>query len=61
MSEPIWEDGEPANIEAALADAYEWLAVLRKVGAMRSVPNLDVDAMQRLSRCMDSLRKFVDG
>ena len=54
--DPIWEEGEPANLLAAGEDAHAWLSWLHQhASAVRMKP----DDKLRLERCMGSLQSFL--
>ena len=58
-----WVDGEPANLEAAAADALEWLHLLHERGVVQAVwPHaLDKPGVEaRLGNCIQALRTWVD-
>jgi hypothetical protein len=52
-----WDDGEPANLLAAGADAYEWLKYLQARSKLLKMTTADWD---KLDRCMAALRSFVE-
>lgn len=51
-----WEDGEPANLEAAAEGAYEWLVYLQ---AGSKALRMSVEDWDSLDRCMEALRGFM--
>jgi hypothetical protein len=53
----LWgEDGNPLNVEGAIADALEWLDDLRKLRMIRR----DVDAEAALRRSIGCLAAYGD-
>lgn len=59
---PVWTDGEPANLEAAATDAYEWLVWFRThlpdaFPAWRHSRHDEHRA--RLGRCIRALRAHL--
>lgn len=55
-NDPVWTDGEPANLEAAAADALEWLHFFigRPVGLIYSSAKRD-----QLSAAISALERFL--
>ncbi|MGE0295033.1 MAG: hypothetical protein AB7P97_22015 [Hyphomonadaceae bacterium] len=55
-NDPVWIDGEPANLEAAAADALEWLHFFigRPVGLIYSSAKRD-----QLSAAISALERFL--
>ena len=51
-----WQDGEPANLEAAAADAYEWLKYLQARGMKLY---MSTDEWNKLDSCMIALHAFM--
>lgn len=52
----IWHDGEPANLEAAAEDAYQWLAFTQSRAPLLKMSAQDWDS---LDRCMEAIRGFL--
>jgi hypothetical protein len=54
--DPIWADGEPANLLAAGLDAYAWLSWLQQHARAFLMKQED---QERLDCCMVALRSFL--
>jgi hypothetical protein len=53
MTEPLWENGEPTNLEAAALDSLEWLRVAQRLLILRD------EDRERLKRAIAALEKFL--
>jgi hypothetical protein len=57
MSAAVWDEaGQPLNVEAAIADAIEWLLYLRKLPAVRR----DADQCEALAASVACLAAYGD-
>ena len=53
MTQPIFHDGAPLNLEAAALDSLEWLRVTQRLLILRS------EARERLERAIAALESFL--
>ena len=56
MSDPQWnEDGEPSNLEAAVADAGMWLELMERFVIKGKWGFSQPDSLERLRACRNSM------
>lgn len=61
---PEWNNGGPINLTAAALDSLEWLLLMRRLLASESSAagmseQLRRDAIERLDRCIASLKHYT--
>lgn len=57
---PLWSDsGHPVNLQAAAADAFEWLAVLDRLVTAGEVQLGANGTRAQLRGCKSALKRFV--
>lgn len=54
-----WLDGEPQNLQAAAADADEWLALIERLHAAGRWQFSESDSRYKLACCRDALQRFL--
>ena len=59
MSRPKWEDGEPANLEAAASDALEWLRLIERCVSARHWSFTQSDSAHKLMTCQARLEHWL--
>jgi hypothetical protein len=57
---PEWQDGEPANLAAAAADAGVWLGLIESCVQSGAWHFGRPDSMAKLQGCRAALRKHLD-
>jgi hypothetical protein len=56
---PRWHAGEPANIQAALADADQWLLLIELLHTAGKLPFSDPASTAKLAASRAALRRFL--
>lgn len=54
---PEWENGMPANLNAAARDAMEWLLLIQGLNDAGRWRFSEPDSRDKLDACIDALRK----
>lgn len=56
---PEWENGMPANLNAAARDALEWLLLIRRCNDSGRWRFGEPDSRSKLDGCIDALRELL--